>query len=575
MVEIFEYEDSSRDGMEVFGGVANELESLDGADERVAEEQEPTNDLDISEMVDDDSHSAYTLSEHPLFTTTDYSLAQETAPVVERHLEIDIPMPLSTQDQVALAADTSVVDILTPIVERAEEERELVVAEDKVEIESNMEEPEVGLEDDVPVDEDVAVIEEVVEEAKPRIARRISKDKSATRLPPSSEDELTLVPSQRSSKSASAPDMTQEVVSALAFTPTSINRRRSPRKSVTPAPPFSTPPRATSATLHPLPGRSKSPSPDQYIPPARVANSPAPAVARVTRSTTPGAMLSPETARRSLRGVQAEGSQESPRKRTRNSATPEPSSVIVSESKESNEVEKEAEEDVAESSTKKQKSRRVTRSPEFALPPAVDATRRVEDTPVEEDAPVEDPPARPPRIHSHARVADVVPPPAPPVDAAPSTPTAKRPVVAHLPVTRSHCVFAKIQISSHLPASGVASARPYTFIVPSCALTTALAQETIKEFNVVEQGVPTTAEDTAAIPLGVNGDQGATEELIEQLVVEEDVRTALRRIVGVELLLEGNCRLAARPVLRSSLRDTPGKRKREDEAREEVKKKKV
>ena len=62
--------------------------------------------------------------------------------------------------------------------------------------------------------------------------------------------------------------------------------------------------------------------------------------------------------------------------------------------------------------------------------------------------------------------------------------------------------------------------------------------------------------------------------MIERLVVEEDVRTAMRRIVGVELLLEGTCGMMPR-VLRTGLRDTPAKRKREDGPKEEVKKKKV
>lgn len=565
-VEVFEREDSSRDGIKLFEGAGVVKESLDAKDEQVAL-VEAEYEIEISEIKDHDlgQRPPLTLSDHPLFATADDSFTAAPA-VVEHHLEIDIPMPpLSTLEEVALAADTSVVDILTPIVERVEEERELIVAEDL-----EVEKEEGSMVEESAVEDDTIVVEAAL--APRSQASRRSRSKKAQ--DPSSEDELTLVPSQRPTASLHGP-LAEEVVSALAFTPTSITRRRSPRKSQTPVP-FGSPPRASAATLLPVPDRAtKSPSPDRRLSsPSRIVKSPPPTSTRVTRSTTPGALLlSPEATRRSsLRSVAQAGSQESPKKRTRSSVTPEPSSVNALEVKE-------REEEVRESA-KKQKSRRVTRSPSIPLSTAADAPRGSEEAERvsrEPQEPIVE--VMPPRIHAHAHAradpAADVPAPAPSAsatDSAPSTPSAKiRNAVTHLPVTRSHCVFAKIQIVSRLTAS----TRPYVFIVPSCALSSALAQETIKEFDVVNQGVPTTAEDSAAVPLGVAGDQGETEELIEKLVVEEDVRTALRRIVGVELLLEGTCRMVQRVVLRSSQRDTPGKRKREDEAKEEVKKKKV
>lgn len=122
-----------------------------------------------------------------------------------------------------------------------------------------------------------------------------------------------------------------------------------------------------------------------------------------------------------------------------------------------------------------------------------------------------------------------------------------RPSVSHLPVTRSHCEFTRLSIQSKVaPISA-----PYVFIIPSCAITSPLAVETIEEFKVQNLGPPGEMEELEAVRLGGGGlEEGAArDDLVdgnEDLIPATDVRSALRRIVGPELWHEGTCEILPR-----------------------------
>lgn len=166
-----------------------------------------------------------------------------------------------------------------------------------------------------------------------------------------------------------------------------------------------------------------------------------------------------------------------------------------------------------------------------------------------------------------------------PHEAAPSTPASSHSrtrsiggTITHLPITRSNCEFTRLELySKDLPSSPA-----YVFLVPSCALASQAAQETIADYNARDLGPAGVIEEAEAIRLGGGGletDRGAA---AEDLIEAEDVRSALRRIIGVELWHEGTCELLPRvsgakeeepATTRRGTRastSTPAKRKRED-----------
>lgn len=115
--------------------------------------------------------------------------------------------------------------------------------------------------------------------------------------------------------------------------------------------------------------------------------------------------------------------------------------------------------------------------------------------------------------------------------------------ITHLPVTRSNCEFTRLEIRS----KDSPSSSPYVFLVPSCALASQAAQETIADYSARDLGPAGAIEEAEAIRLGggLDSDRGAGAGA-DDLIEAEDVRSALRRIVGVELWHEGSCELLPR-----------------------------
>ncbi|BGP35386.1 hypothetical protein JCM10296v2_007222 [Rhodotorula toruloides] len=115
------------------------------------------------------------------------------------------------------------------------------------------------------------------------------------------------------------------------------------------------------------------------------------------------------------------------------------------------------------------------------------------------------------------------------------------------PLTRSRCHFSRLRISSREDPS----APPYFFNVPTCALASDHAQETMRRFHVENLGDVPDSEDCEGIQLGgqTPSDANAAEVMESRhsaLVPHEDVLAAVRRIAGSELWDEGACEVLPR-----------------------------
>ena len=105
------------------------------------------------------------------------------------------------------------------------------------------------------------------------------------------------------------------------------------------------------------------------------------------------------------------------------------------------------------------------------------------------------------------------------------------------PLTRSRCAYVRLKIrSSEAPRSA-----PYLVQVPSCALTSAVAKETMRAFDIENLGPVQDSDDCDGIQLGGHGgaDSYAADSLHEALVPHGDVLAALQRLVGPDLWHEG------------------------------------
>ncbi|KAK4330617.1 hypothetical protein RTBOTA2_006274 [Rhodotorula toruloides] len=115
------------------------------------------------------------------------------------------------------------------------------------------------------------------------------------------------------------------------------------------------------------------------------------------------------------------------------------------------------------------------------------------------------------------------------------------------PLTRSRCHFSRLRISSREDPS----APPYFFNVPTCALASDYAQETMRRFHVENLGDVPDSDDCEGIQLGgqTPSDANAAEVMESRhsaLVPHEDVLAAVRRIAGSELWDEGACEVLPR-----------------------------
>ncbi|BGP43481.1 hypothetical protein JCM10449v2_007516 [Rhodotorula kratochvilovae] len=133
------------------------------------------------------------------------------------------------------------------------------------------------------------------------------------------------------------------------------------------------------------------------------------------------------------------------------------------------------------------------------------------------------------RVHHHHH--------APSSAAGPSTRTRSSgaPRTSEAPLTRSHCDIVTLKLRSREAPRGPASV--YVVRVPACALTSSVAQETMRALDVENLGPVDAAEHCEGVMLG--GKAGAAESLYEALIPHGDVLTAVRRIVGPELWDEG------------------------------------
>ncbi|CDR46204.1 hypothetical protein NBRC10512_004314 [Rhodotorula toruloides] len=132
------------------------------------------------------------------------------------------------------------------------------------------------------------------------------------------------------------------------------------------------------------------------------------------------------------------------------------------------------------------------------------------------------------------------------------------------PLTRSRCHFSRLRISSREDPS----APPYLFNVPTCALASDYAQETMRRFHVENLGDVPDSDDCEGIQLGgqTPSDANAAEVMESRhsaLVPHEDVLDAVRRIAGSELWDEGACEVLPREevegrVLRGGKRASTG-----------------
>ncbi|KAL8284251.1 hypothetical protein RQP46_005000 [Phenoliferia psychrophenolica] len=157
------------------------------------------------------------------------------------------------------------------------------------------------------------------------------------------------------------------------------------------------------------------------------------------------------------------------------------------------------------------------------------------------DEPASDPPAVQPRLnhqHSHRRS------PAPAQPAAPDV-TVERSqdevAATHIPITRSNCQFVGIELrSKESPTSD-----PYTIIVPECALSAPLAQETMQDFSGRTLG-PLKVDESEVVRLGGSGLAEGDADDDDALIEDGDVRVAIKRIVGTDLWAEGVAELVRR-----------------------------
>lgn len=326
----------------------------------------------------------------------------------------------------------------------------------------------------------------------------------------SSEDELAIVHSlppriRRSSRTPVDP------VTPLAFTPSSVGRRTSPsrkRKSS-----FSTTSRFSGIEL------LATPEPT-----------------RTLRSASPAPAVTPLAAEQ--KGV------DSPRRSTRRSesvkvASPPPASSPVR-------AEVMAERTGVPSVSRSGRKRLHVPDPEVEIAESPSTSKKVKTSSRAVDAEAVDStstssPSAGPRVHRHAL----------------RTAANDRTSTTHLPLTRSHCTYVKLRLSSLSNPLSIA----YTFIVPSCCLSTPLAEETIKDFFIDNLGPSTAFEELSAVKLV--GDQA------EDLVEDEDVRVALRRVVGPQLWEEGLCEMLPRAahgrVTRAARAGTPVRRQADNE----------
>ncbi|GAA5901064.1 hypothetical protein JCM8208_007607 [Rhodotorula glutinis] len=105
------------------------------------------------------------------------------------------------------------------------------------------------------------------------------------------------------------------------------------------------------------------------------------------------------------------------------------------------------------------------------------------------------------------------------------------------PLTRSRCAYVRLKIrSADAPRSA-----PYLVQVPSCALTSSVAKETMRGFDIENLGPVQDSDDCDGIQLGGHGgaDSYAADSLHEALVPHGDVLAALQRLVGPDLWHEG------------------------------------
>lgn len=89
------------------------------------------------------------------------------------------------------------------------------------------------------------------------------------------------------------------------------------------------------------------------------------------------------------------------------------------------------------------------------------------------------------------------------------------------------------------PHSAPATA-PYIFLVPQCALATQTAQEALIAIDGQDLGPPGEVEEAEGLYVGGDDDEN------EDLIKDDDVRLAIRQIVGSELWSEGVCELLRR-----------------------------
>ncbi|GAA6020545.1 hypothetical protein JCM10207_008664, partial [Rhodosporidiobolus poonsookiae] len=140
---------------------------------------------------------------------------------------------------------------------------------------------------------------------------------------------------------------------------------------------------------------------------------------------------------------------------------------------------------------------------------------------------------------------------------------------ATVPVTRSRCNYQRIRICSKENSD----VPPYLFNIPACALTSPLAQETMRAFSVEDLGPVDERDDCEGIPLGGRGLNADAAQRMEErhsaLVPDADVESAVRRIVGAELWDEGVCEVVPREeVEKGRAKGGKGKKRAAEEAEE-------
>lgn len=396
----------------------------------------------------------------------------------------DAPDPI-IEDSTIESGYTSDVDdfeeplIITPVKGRSvemeyEEEAEITEDQDSADeititlLDNNTEEDRVvpELEEDEPMALEATEASEIVEEAIE-----------------SSEDELTLI----STRGPRKPSLTSAIQSSTSLDSSSINRRNSNFKAL--SPPLTRSPRKASPAVieTSLGGRRKS-----------------------TRLAPPLESNAPSTS--SLR-------------------MSSPSNV---------------------SHLKRSRSSEISTNTEAILSTTPKRSRRNSVITRQSSAPLEDsPPSRRPvipraprvRVHTHVNHTNLPrqasETPSDPGNDSPANlrkSTRNKSTVNHVPITRSHCEFIKISIQS----KSFPSSNPYIFIVPSCAIVSPLAIDTIQEFGIENLGPPGIIEEVEGIRLSGTSNEGIEDhQIMAELIREDDVRVALRRIVGVDILNEG------------------------------------